>query len=141
MATPIISSYGQSTACKGKKESYPVPLALVVAFERCVCDTTTSLCMALFLGAVLLRVHGSANFGDAQRMPWDPLQLSAIALPGTCDQPKSAKQGQPFAVTLHGISGRDPSNSWALHWLGHLARHICNDKQRTAGAGGPVSLC
>ena len=57
-------------------------------------------------------------------MPWDALQLSATALHGTCDQTKTTKQGQPFAVTLHGISGRNPPSSWVLHWLGHLARYI-----------------
>ena len=36
-ASPIVASYGHSTTCKDKREYYPVPLALVVAFERCVC--------------------------------------------------------------------------------------------------------
>ena len=102
-ASPLVASYGHSTTCKDKRESYPVPLALVVAFERCVCDASTAPSMASFLGAV---------------------QLSATALHGTCDQTKTAKQGQPFAVTLHGISGRSPSSSWVLRWLGHLARYI-----------------
>ena len=123
-ASPLVASYGHSTTCKDKRESYPVPLALVVSFERCVCDVSTAPSMALFLGAVLLCIHGSIRFGDAQRMPWDALQLSATALHGTCDQTKTTKQGQPFAVTLHGISGRNTSSSWVLHWLGHLARYI-----------------
>ena len=123
-ASPLVASYGHSTTCKDKRESYPVPLALVVSFERCVCDLSTAPSMALFLGAVLLCIHGSIRFGDAQRMPWDALQLSATALRGTCDQTKTTKQGQPFAVTLHGISGRNASSSWVLHWLGHLARYI-----------------
>ena len=123
-ASPLVASYGHSATCKDKRESYPVPLALVVAFERCVCDVSTAPSMALFLGAVLLCVHGSIRFGDAQRVPWDALQLSATALHGACDQTKTAKQGQPFAVTLRGISGRDPPSSWVLHWLGHLARYI-----------------
>ena len=123
-ASPLVASYGHSTTCKDKRESYPVPLALVVAFEQCVCDVSTAPSMALFLGAVLLCIHGSIRFGDAQRMPWDALQLSATALHGTCDQTKTTKQGQPFAVTLHGVSGRNPSSSWVLRWLGHLARYI-----------------
>ena len=34
-ASPVVASYGHSGACKDKRESYPLPLALVVAFERC----------------------------------------------------------------------------------------------------------
>ena len=137
MATPIISSYGHSTVCKDKRESYPVPLALVVAFERCVCDPSTAPCLALFLGAVLLCIHGSIRFGDAQRMPWDALQLSSFALHGTCDKTKTTKHGQPFAVTLHGISGRDTASCWVLHWLGHLARHMHSMHHREQGASRP----
>ena len=135
MATPIISSYGHSTACKDKRESYPVLLAIVVAFERCVCDSNTPPCMALFLRATLLCVHGSIRFGDAQRMPCDSLQLSATAPQKTCDQTKTTKQGQPFAVTLHGLSRRDTASCWVLHWLGHLARHM-----RSIKAHSPAPL-
>ena len=72
-ASPLVASYGHSATCKDKRESYPVPLTLVVAFERCVCDVSTAPSMALFLGAVLLCIHGSIRFGDAQRMPRDAL--------------------------------------------------------------------
>ena len=119
-ASPVVALYGHSGTCKDKRESYPLPLAIVVAFERCVCDVSTAPSLALFLGAVLLCVHGSIRFGDAQRMPWDKLQLSATALRGTCDHTKTTKHGQPFAVTLMGLSFRDTQSSWVLKWLGHL---------------------
>ena len=128
-ASPVVASYGHSSACKDKRESYPLPLplALIVAFERCVCDVGAAPSLALFLGAVLLCVLGSIRFGDAQRMPYK-LQLSATALRGTCDHTKTTKHGQPFAVTLMDLSGRDTQSSWFLKWLGHLARHIRNAK-------------
>ena len=137
MASPLIASYGHSTVCKDKRESYPVPLALVVAFKQCVCDASAAPCLALFLGAVLLCVRGSIRFGDAQRMPWDALQLSSTALRGTCDRAKTTKRGQPFAVTLRGISGRDTASCWVLHWLGHLARHMHSMRRQDPGARRP----
>ena len=65
----------------------PVLLALVVAFERCVCGVSAAPSVALFLGTVLLCVRGSIRFGDAQRMVWDSLQLSATALRGANHSP------------------------------------------------------
>ena len=57
--SPRVASYGHSATCKDKRESYPVPLALVVAFEKCVCDVSAVASMALFLGVAALAVWTS----------------------------------------------------------------------------------
>ena len=48
------------------------------------------------------------------------LSLSTSALHGTCFATKTTTHGQPFAVTLAGITGRDLSSCWTLHWLAAL---------------------
>ena len=85
MALSVIASYGHSATCKDKRESYPVSLALVVAFEGCVCDASTAPCMAFLLGALLLCVQGSMRFGDAL--------ISAVC--------KTAKAAPKAAASLH----------------------------------------
>ena len=130
---PVVSSYAHATISKDRRESYPIPLAVIVGFERAVCDPATSDTIALLLGAILLCTHASLRFGDAQRIAWHSLQLSPTALHGTCYRTKTSVSGQPFAVRWHGIAGRDLKTSWVLHWLGRLAR------QYTAPRTGPLA--
>ena len=128
--SPVISAYSKSTACQDRREAYPVPLSIVVAFEQAVCNAATPHSIALFMGSVLLGVHGSLRFGDSQHMPWKALQLSTSGLHGTCYATKTTKKGQPFACTWHGLSGKGPDSSWVLHWLGRLARLLAQQAQQ-----------
>ena len=133
LTAPVVSSYAQATISKHRRESYPIPLSVIVGFERAVCDPTTSDTIALVLGAILLCAHASLRYGDAQRIAWQSLQLSPAALHGTCYRTKTPVAGQPFAVRWHGVAGRDYSASWVLNWLGRLAG------QYTAPRTGPLA--
>ena len=53
-------------------------------------------------------------------MDFSSLSLSTSALHGTCFATKTTTHGQPFAVTLAGITGRNLSSCWTLHWLAAL---------------------
>ena len=122
MQSSIVRAYTRSTAIKDVRGSVPVPMALVVAWEKAVCDRAAfSQSVRLFLGTALLCTHGSIKFGDIQCAAWSSLQLSTKGLHGTCTATKTTRRGQPFAVTWHGISGRDTQSSWLLQWLAELA--------------------
>ena len=97
---PVVSSYAHATISKDRRESYPIPLAVIVGFERAVCDPATSDTIALLLGAILLCTHASLRFGDAQRIAWHSLQLSPTALHGTCYRTKTSVSGQPLRGSL-----------------------------------------
>ena len=73
------------------------------------------------LGAILVCTHSSIRFGDAKRVRWGSLQLSAQGLHAAAYATKTTKAGQPFFCTWHGISGRNACTSWLLHWLAALA--------------------
>ena len=130
LSAPIVASYAHLTKSVDRRESYPLPMALVAGFEKAVCSSDTSNALALFLGAVLLCTHASVRFGDAQRIAWSSLQLSRTALNGTCYRTKTSTHGQPFACRWHGITGRDYRSSWVLQWLGRLAKH-CKEANLT----------
>ena len=55
-----------------------------------------------------------------QHIDVSSLSLSCSALHGTCYATKTTNMGQPFAVALGGISGRDTASCWTLHWLAAL---------------------
>ena len=119
MQSPLVSAYSRSTAIYDKREAVPISTVLA-AWERMVCSTDCAQPLRLFLGTALLCCHASIRFGDIQRVRWSSLQLSSAGLHGTCAATKTTKQGQPFACTWHGITGREYSSSWLLHWLREL---------------------
>ena len=122
MQSPVISAYCSQSTAKDRREAMPIPMALVAAWEQRVCDPAAPLCTVLCLGAALLATHASLRFGDIQRVDFSSLSLTAAALHGICFATKTTAKGQPFAVTIAGITGRDPSSCWPLHWLSALHR-------------------
>ena len=122
MRSPVISAYSSQSTAKDRKEAMPIPMALVAAWEQRVCDPTAPLCTVLCLGAALLATHASLRFGDIQRVDFSSLSLTSAALHGICFATKTTSKGQPFAVTIAGLTGRDSSSCWPLHWLSALHR-------------------
>ena len=102
----------------------PLPLALIAAWERGVCAPATPAAVKIFLGGLLLAAHASLRFGDLQRIEISQLSLAATALRGTCWTTKTTRQGQPFAVTITGFTGRDISTAWTIHWLTAVATSL-----------------
>ncbi|CAE7319787.1 unnamed protein product, partial [Symbiodinium microadriaticum] len=100
-----------------RKEALPLPMAVVVEWERYICSPHCPQDLRLFLGGLLLALHGGLRFGDLQRIRLNSLSLTSHSLRGVCWQTKTTKRGQPFAVTLHGISGRAVDSLWVLPFL------------------------
>ena len=100
-----------------RKEALPLPMAVVVAWEKYICSPHCGQDLRLFLGGLLLALHGGLRFGDLQRIRLNSLSLTSTSLRGVCWQTKTTKRGQPFAVTLHGISGRALESLWVLPFL------------------------
>ena len=100
-----------------RREALPLPLAVVVAWERRVCEDDCPADMRILLGGFLLALHGGLRFGDLQRIRLSSLSLTSSSLRGVCWQTKTTRQGQPFAVTLTGISGRSVETLWVLPFL------------------------
>ena len=106
-----------SQPVQDRKEALPLPLAVVVGWERRVCCPSAPQEQKLLLGSFLLALHGGLRFGDLQRVRLNTLSLTPSALRGICWQTKTTRRGQPFAVHLHGLSGRDSASSWVLSFL------------------------
>ena len=117
----LVTSYAKQVEAYDKREAVPLPLSLLLAWERCVCCKDTPLTTKLILGASLACTRSSIRFGDAQRVRWGSMQLSTQGLRATAYATKTTKAGQPFFCAWHGLSGRDASTSWLLHWLAALA--------------------
>ena len=92
-------------------------MAVVVEWERYICSPHCPQDLRIFLGGLLLALHGGLRFGDLQRVRLNSLSLTSNSLRGVCWQTKTTKRGQPFAVTLHGISGRSLDSLWVLPFL------------------------
>ena len=126
LQSTLVSAYGRSTCTRDRREAFPMPLSVIARWEHMVYQADTPRPLKLFLGAALARTHTSISFGDAQRVPWHSIQLSAPGLHASCTDTKTTRMGQPFACTWHGLTGRSSDTSWVLHWLGALAEADCN---------------
>ena len=112
-----------------RREAIPIPLAVIASWERCVCHDSAPDALRLFLGGLLLAAHASLRFGDLQRIEVTRLCLTSSALRGLCWATKTTRQGQPFAVTVMGFTGRDISTSWVVHWLRALAQSLARTQR------------
>ena len=120
LGRPLIAAFRVDEEPRDRKEALPLPLAALCAWERAIADPACPTQLALLLGGLLLAAHASLRFGDLQRISLDSLSLTASSLRGICWATKTSKSGQPFAVTLSGLTGRDVHSSWVLHYLRHL---------------------
>ncbi|CAE7361723.1 unnamed protein product, partial [Symbiodinium necroappetens] len=117
---PVISAYAARGTAKDRREALPVPWCLVAAWEMRVCGSATPVTTTLALGAALLCIHASIRFGDVQHIDFSSLSLSRAALHGICFATKTTSTGQPFAVSVAGLTGRSAQSCWTLHWLAAL---------------------
>ena len=118
--SPVISAYAGRGTAKDRKEALPVPWCLVAAWEMRICCSATPVTTTLALGAALLCIHASLRFGDVRRIEYSSLSLSRAALHGICFATKTTSTGQPFAVSVSGLTGRSAQSCWTLHWLSAL---------------------
>ena len=79
----LVTSYAKQVEAYDKREAVPLPLSLLLAWERCVCCKDTPLTTKLILGAILACTCSSIRFGDAQRVRWGSMQLSTQGLRAT----------------------------------------------------------
>eukprot|EP00439_Symbiodinium_sp_Y106_P008128 s8788_g1.t1 len=97
--------------CAGKCN----PMGTDHRVER-VCDPGTPLTTKAVIASRTLALDS-----ETCKKEWTAsLSLSTSALHGTCFATKTTTDGQPFAVTLAGITGRDLCSCWTLHWLAAL---------------------
>ena len=118
--SPVIRAYSMRGTAQDRREALPIPWALITGWEERVCEPGTPPTTKAVLGAALLATHASLRFGDLQRVDFSSLSLSTSALHGTCFATKTTTHGQPFAVTLAGITGRNLTSCWTLHGLAAL---------------------
>ena len=92
-----------------RKEALPLPMAVVVEWEKYICSPHCPQDLRLFLGGLLLALHGGLRFGDLQRIRLNSLSLTSTSLRGVCWQTKTHKKGTAicghFARDLRQVPG------------------------------------
>ena len=118
---PVVMAFHSDSKPTDRREAMPLPLAVIAAWEAHVCNPSCSESLRLFLGGLLLATHSSLRFGDLQRIIPESLSLAQDSLRGSCWSTKTSTQGQPFAITVYGITGRNLESAWPIHWLQAVA--------------------
>ena len=105
-----------------RKESLPLPLAVLVFWERCIINGWESLQFRIFVGAALCCVWASLRFADASHVRWSDMIIDQASVRGISFRTKTSRSGMPFGIAHHGFlsSLNDPESSWLTIWLSLL---------------------
>ena len=115
--TPLIAEYLAGAASpRLRREALPLPLAVLVQWERWICSGSAPEHENFFIGSILLMAWAGLHFADAQRT----CSFSLLPDRHECWRTKVSRSGQPFGALAFGFSGRPPSWSWGRVYFNSL---------------------
>ena len=104
---------------KDKREAPPLPLWVLVQWERRILQSTSSNLEVLILGSFLFMVFSGLRFADLQRVNLHSLVFTPTEVRGTCWRSKISVHGHPFGVVCSGFLSRG-SHTWLWKFLSVL---------------------
>ena len=111
--TPVIAGYLAGGAItRPRREALPLPLAVLVQWERWICSGSAPEREILFIGSILLMAWAGLRFADAQRTCPISLIPDRHVLRRECWRTKISRSCQPFGALAFGFSGRPPRCGW-----------------------------
>ena len=111
-------------AVSARRESLPLPLAVVAAFERQISASLTPRWETIVLGSALIMLWGGLRWADLQRTSPNSLVLDNHILRGVCWRSKVTRSGQPFGLWTFGLTARPPERGWGIVWFLALAEWV-----------------
>lgn len=121
LASELITSFLKGSGeLSLRKEALPLPMAVVIAWEKAACSDSISQWVRLLLGGFLVAVWASLRFLDLQRCDISSINIADSCVRGCCFQTKVTKRGQPFALITAGFTASSFGDSWVEFWLQQL---------------------
>jgi hypothetical protein len=98
---------GSALTCD-RRESLPLPLAVIATLERQVASRNCPEHERIFLGTMCAAIWGGLRVSDMQRTAPSTLVLDGDSMRGVCWITKTSRAGQPFGAHAYGFIGRPP---------------------------------
>lgn len=110
--SPVVSSFSKIQFHNERKESLPLPLLILVQWERRILQSASTTLEVLTLGTFLLMAFSSMRYGDLQRILTSKLQYDGKTLRGVAWKTKTCNSGVPFGIVCRGFLSKG-----SYHWV------------------------
>eukprot|EP00435_Cladocopium_sp_Y103_P040823 s1556_g11.t1 len=112
----MINSFLVQKIPRDRKEAPPLPLWLLVQWERRILMSSCSTPEIILLGSFLLMAWASLRFSDAQRIEMHRMVLTASELRGIIWRSKTTTLGMPFGAINSGLLSKG-DHSWMWKFI------------------------
>eukprot|EP00435_Cladocopium_sp_Y103_P007822 s1338_g2.t1 len=112
----MIQSFLIQKIPRDRKEAPPLPLWLLVQWERRILMSSCSIPEILLLGSFLLMAWASLRFSDAQRIEMARMVLTDGELRGVIWRSKTTTLGMPFGAINSGLLSKG-AHSWMWKYI------------------------
>lgn len=109
----LVRSWRNSKVPKDRRESLPLPLYVVVQWERRLLQAGCTSTERLVLGGFLLMIWSGLRFADLQRITHSSLMASFSEIRGLCWRTKTCSKGQPWRLAAPGFLSNGEF-SWSM---------------------------
>ena len=110
--SPVVSSFCKTKFATERKESLPLPLIVLLQWERRILQSASTVAETLVLGTFLLMAFSGMRFGDIQRVMMHRLQYDGKTLRGVSWKTKTCSSGVPFGILCQGFLSKGTH-----HWV------------------------
>ena len=114
--SPIVSSFSKTQVVADRRESLPLPLLVLLQWERRILQSASTVSEVLVLGTFLLMAFSGMRFGDVQRIMIHKLQYDGTTLRGVAWKTKTCHTGVPFGIICKGFLSKG-SHHWVHKFL------------------------
>ena len=112
----LIQSWRHSKVPRDRRESLPLPLYVVIQWERRLLQAGCTSTERLVLGGFLLMIWSGLRFADLQRITHKSLMASFSEIRGLCWRTKTCSRGQPWGLLASGFLSNGDF-SWSMQFL------------------------
>ena len=110
MDSPLIAHWDKSKLPRDRAEALPLPLYVIIAWERRLLEKGCTLLEKLLLGSFLLMVWSGVRYSDLQRTIWKSISYNFAELRAICWRTKTCTKGQPYGLLASGFLSRGDHN-------------------------------
>ena len=113
---PLISSFDKQKFPTDRRESLPMPLYVVMRWERRILQSNSTIQEIVILGGLLCLLWSGLRFGDIQRSHLATWQLDGSALRGLTWRSKTSNSATPFGICVSGLLSKG-TLAWIHRYL------------------------
>lgn len=114
--SPVVSSFCKTKFVTDRRESLPLPLVVLIQWERRILQSAATEAEVLILGTFLVLAFSGMRFGDIQRVIMHRLQYDGKTLRGLSWKTKTCHSGVPFGILCSGFLSKG-SHHWVHKFL------------------------